>query len=276
MARIIGGIGCSHAPSIAHAFDRDLQGDPEWQPLFEAFAPARPWLAAARPDVIVAFYNDHMNRFFLDCYPTFAIGVGAEHPLADEGWGLRDFPPFAGAPDLARHLTRSLVAQEFDLAICQDMTIDHGVVSPLPLLTDARWPAPLIPIPINVIQHPLPSARRCFNLGRAVRNAVGSFERDLRVMVLGTGGLSHQLSGRRFGFIAPDWDNEFMTRLVDDPASLTALDHDEYMRRGGVESVEMIIWLAMRGALADRVRAVHRAYYAPQLTGYGVLVLEDA
>ena len=275
MARIIGGIGSSHAPSIAHAYDKKLQNDPEWKPLFDGYAPAKDWLAAAKPDVIVIFYNDHLNSFFLNAYPTFAIGVAESHALADEGWGLRDFPPFAGAPELAWHITRSLVEQEFDIAICQELEIDHGILSPLPMLTDRFWPAPIIPIPVNVIQHPLPTARRCYKLGQAVRRAIESFPEDQRVLIMGTGGLSHQLNGRRFGFINPDWDNEFLTRLTDAPDELADISHDELMRRGGVESVEMILWLAMRGALSERVKVAHRSYYAPVLTGYGLLVLED-
>ncbi len=276
MAKIIGGIGSSHAPSIAHAYDRKLHNDPEWKPLFDGYVPAKHWLAEAKPDVIVVFYNDHVNRFFFDCYPTFAIGVGEDHPLADEGWGLRDFPPFKGAPDLAWHLTKSLIDQEFDLTICQEMEIDHGILSPLPLLTDTHWPAPIIPIPVNVIQHPLPTARRCYRLGQALRRAVESYAEPLRVVVMGTGGLSHQLNGRRFGFINPEWDDEFMRRLTDAAEGLTELSHEELMRRGGVESVEMIIWLAMRGALSKQVRLAHKNYYTPSLTGYGLLVLEDS
>lgn len=275
MARIIGGIGSSHAPSIAHAYDKGWHTDPEWKPLFDGYAPAKQWLAQMQPDVMVIFYNDHLNRFFFDAYPTFAIGVGAKHALADEGWGLRNFPAFDGAPELAWHVTKSLVEQEFDITVCQEIEIDHGILSPLPMLTDTHWPAPIIPIPVNVIQHPLPSARRCYKLGQALRRAVESFPQDLKVMVLGTGGLSHQLNGKRFGFINPEWDHEFMTRLVEDPVGLTDLGHDELMRRGGVESVEMIIWLAMRGALSAQVRRAHQAYYAPSLTGYGLLALED-
>ena len=276
MARIVGGIGCSHAPSIAHSFDRGLQKDPMWAPLYDGYAPAKAWLDKLRPDLIVAVYNDHMNRFFFDAYPTFALGVSDSHPQADEGWGKRDLPDLPGHAKFSWHFAQSLIEDEFDPTICQEMTVDHGILSVLPLLTDNRWPAPLVPLAANVIQHPIPTPRRFFRLGQAIRHAVESYPEDLRVLVVATGGMSHQLHGERFGFINPDWDNEFMDRLETDPQSLVALRHHDYMERGGAESVEMIMWLAMRGALGDKVRRVHRHYYAPMMTGYGLIVFESA
>lgn len=275
MARIIGGIGSSHAPSLAYAYDHGKQADPVWKPLFDAYAVARQWLEAAKPDVIIGFYNDHLNRFFFDAYPTFALGVSDRYPIADEGWGKRPFPEVPGHPELSIHIAESLVEQEFDLTICQEMEIDHGLLSPLPLLTNARWPAPVIPFAINVIQHPLPTARRCFALGQALRRAIESYPEDLRVVVLGTGGLSHQTSGTRVGHVNPEWDLSFMRQLVECPRELLSLSHRELMLNGGVESVEVIMWLAMRGALSDQVRHVHQYYDAPMLTGYGLLVMDD-
>lgn len=276
MARIVGGIGSSHAPSIAHAYDKGLQKEPLWAPLFDGYGPAKAWLAQVRPDAMIVFYNDHMNRFFFDAYPTFAIGIGDRHPLADEGWGKRDFPDLAGHSGLGWHIARSLIADEFDPTLCQEISIDHGILSILPLLWDAPWPAPIIPFAVNVIQHPLPSARRCWRLGQAMRRAVESYPEDLRIVVVGTGGLSHQLHGERFGFVNPEWDNRFLDMIESDPLALTGYSHHEYMELGGAESVEMIMWLAMRGALDSRVKRVHRNYYAPLITGYGLLVLENA
>ena len=274
MARIVGGIGSSHAPSIAQAWDKGQQAERLWAPLFDGYAPVKRWLEALRPDLMVVIYNDHMNRFFFDAYPTFALGVADRFGQADEGWGLRDLPDLPGNSAFGWHLARSLVEDEFDPTVCQDMTVDHGIYSVLPMLTDARWPAPVVPIAVNVIQHPLPTARRLWRLGSAVRRAVETYPGDARVVVLATGGLSHQLHGTRFGFVNPEWDNRFLDLLESDPESLTALSHHDYMERGGAESVEMIVWLAMRGALGPKARRVHRNYHAPLLTGYGLLALE--
>lgn len=275
MGRIIGGVGTSHAPSIANAYDKNLQRDPLWAPLFDGYVPVRSWLDAQRPDVLIIVYNDHMNRFFFDAYPTFALGVGEFHPQADEGWGKRDLPDLPGDSHLGWHIARSLVADEFDPTICQEMAVDHGILSVLPMLSDTTWPTPVIPIAVNVIQHPLPTARRLYKLGLALNRAVESYERDIRAVVIGTGGLSHQLHGERFGLVNQEWDNEFLTKVESDPGSLAELSHHDFMLRGGAESVEMILWIAMRAALGEQVRRVHRNYCAPLITGYGLLALAN-
>jgi protocatechuate 4,5-dioxygenase beta chain len=274
MAKIIGGIGTSHAPTIGVAWDKGQQQEPLWAPLFNGYIPARKWLDEIRPDLFLIVYNDHVNQFFFDAYPTFALGVGAMHAQADEGWGKRNLKDLPGDPDFAWHLARSLVGDEFDPTICQEMTLDHGVLSFLPLLTDTDWKIPVVPLAVNVIQHPIPTARRLFRLGCALRHAIETYPIDRRIVVFGTGGLTHQLHGESFGRHNEAWDNEFMDRLETDPAGLSELSIQQYMERGGTEGVEMIMWLAMRGALGERVRRVHRNYTAPLTTGYGLLVLE--
>jgi len=273
MARIIGGIGCSHAPALAAVHDSGGQEKPLWKPIFDGFAEARCWLEAEQPDLLLIAYNDHLNHFFFDSYPTFALGVAAQFPLADEGRQTRAFDPLPGNSDFAWHLARWLVEDEFDMTICQEMPLDHGVLAPLPLLLGHPWRVPIVPLAVNVIQHPLPTARRCFRLGQAIGRAIAAYPPDFKIAVLGTGGLSHQLHGPDFGVVNPAWDGEFLDRLEGDPAALAALSHDEYMRRGGAEAVEMIIWLIMRGALGEGVTRVMRAYDTPGLTGLAVTVL---
>ena len=279
MAVLIGGIGSSHAPSIAHAFDHGQAGQPEWKPFFDAYGPVRDWLAGQRVDTLVVFYNDHLNHFQFDAYPTFAMGVADSMPVADEGAGPRDFPPVPGATDLGWHLASRLVAEEFDLTVCQRMVLDHGLMSVLPLLASPPWPHKVVPINVNVLREPLPTPRRCWRIGQAIGRAIRSFEGDARVAVVATGGLSHQLHGPDFGFVNPEWDQHFLDLLETRPELLAEASHEQYMRRGGAESVEMMIWLAMRGALAEAgapLRRVQRHYWAPMLTGYGLLALEAA
>ena len=275
MATIIGGIGSSHAPTIGVAYDRGQQDDAAWAPLFSGYRPARQWLEDIEPDLFLIVYNDHANSFFFDRWPTFALGVGAVHKQADEGWGKRPLPDLPGDPEFGWHLARSLVEQEFDPTICQDMAVDHGVLSFLPLLTDTDWKIPVVPLAVNVIQHPIPSARRLWKLGKAIRHAVDSFPSDKRIVVFGTGGLTHQLHGTQFGQKNEAWDNEFMDRLESDPEPLADMPLREYMERGGTEGVEMIMWLAMRAAMGPTVKRIHRNYTAPFTTGYGLLALAN-
>lgn len=275
MARIVGGIGASHAPSMEHTFDAgpEVTGAEEWLPLFGPFEEAGRWLDELDPDCLLVLYNDHFNNFFLDTYPTFALGVADQFAIADEGFGARPFAPAPGHPDLAWHLARSLVADEFDIAVCQEMEIDHGVISPLPMLdSSARpgWRFPLIPLAVNVIVHPLPTARRCWRLGQALARGIASFPEDLRVVVIGTGGLSHQLTGTRFGAVYEDWDREFLRTIAEDPERLADLTHGDLIERGGTESVEVVLWLAMRAALPEAATVGIEAYYPHRIMGYGL------
>lgn len=277
MARIIGGIGSSHVPTIGVAYDKGKQDTPAWSPLFKGFEPAAAWLADKKPDVLIVFYNDHLNAFFYDLYPSFAIGVAPEFDQADEGAGKRPLPPIPGHPALAAHLAEQLVNDEFDLAVFQDRPLDHGVFSPLPLLWPHKdgWPGVVIPIEVNVIQYPLPTAMRCFKLGQAIRRAVECFPEDLTVAVVGTGGLSHQIHGERAGYNDTDWDMRFIDLIEHDPMQLARMKHVDFIRLGGAESVEMIMWLAMRGALSDDITKVHENYYLATTTAMTVLVFEE-
>jgi Catalytic LigB subunit of aromatic ring-opening dioxygenase len=276
MATIIGGIGTSHVPTIAMAFDRGKQGDPDWRPLFAGYEPVARWLAEKRPDVLVFCFNDHATTFFFDHYPTFALGVSEEYAIADEGLGPRAIPPLPGHAALARHIARSLVADEFDLSIFQGLALDHGLHSPLTMMWPSKpgWPGRVVPLVVNVLQHPLPTPRRCFQLGRHLRKAILSYPEDLKVAIVGTGGLSHQMIGERAGFNNEPWDREFLELIERDPQRLAEMTIDDYLRLGGNEGAEVIMWLIMRGALTETVRKVHDSYYLPMTTAMAVALFE--
>lgn len=276
MAKIIGAIGTSHVPTIGVAYDKGKQQDPAWAPLFEGYKPIAAWLAERKVDVLVFFYNDHCTTFFFDMYPTFALGVGERFQIADEGAGLRPLPGIRGNVALQAHILESLVNDEFDMTVFQDKPIDHGCAAPLPLLWphEPDWPGVVVPIAINVLQYPLPTAQRCYRLGQAVRRAVESYPEDLNVVVVGTGGLSHQIHGERTGFNNTEWDMEFLELLEHDPQALTRMTHADYVRLGGAESVEQIMWLAMRGAVEGPLRKVHQNYYLATTTAMTAVLYE--
>lgn len=276
MAQIIGAIGTSHVPTIGLAYDKGKQDDPAWAPLFEGYKPVAAWLKEKKVDVLVFFYNDHCTTFFFDMYPMFALGVGESFQIADEGAGLRPLPPIRGNVALQAHIAESLVNDEFDITVFQDKPIDHGCAAPLPLLWphDPDWPGVVVPVAINVLQYPLPTAQRCYRLGQAIRRAVESYPEDLNVAVVGTGGLSHQIHGERTGFNNTEWDMEFLELLQHDPQQLTRMTHADYVRLGGAESVEQIMWLAMRGAVEGPIRKIHQNYYLATTTAMTVVLYE--
>jgi protocatechuate 4,5-dioxygenase beta chain len=279
MARIVGGIGTSHVPSIGGAYDKGRQQEPGWKPLFDAFVPVRDWLKRLDPDVALVVYNDHGGDFFFDKYPTFALGAAERYEIADEGFGVRPLPGFAGDFDLSRRLCESLVYdEEFDLTVCLDMKVEHGFLVPMHLCFEHQpdWPVNVIPLQVNVLQHPLPTARRCYRLGQAIRRSVERDPSDKRVVVIGTGGMSHQLHGKRFGHINEAFDRDFLDAIEKDPERLARMTHQELMEQAGAEGIELIMWLVMRGALSARANVIQRSYYAPMTTGMGLIAFEDS
>ena len=282
-ARITASVYTSHVPAIGAAMDLGKTGEPYWQPVFAGYEFSRRWLREHRPDVIFLVYNDHATAFSLELIPTFAIGTAARFEPADEGWGPRPVPPVIGHPELASHIAQSVIQDDFDLTIVNRMPVDHGLTVPLSLLCGQpdAWPCPVIPFAVNVVQYPVPSGRRCFELGRAIGRAVARFDAPLNVQIWGTGGMSHQLQGPRAGLINREFDQRFLDRLIDDPAGLAQLPHIDYLREAGSEGIELVMWLIARGAMADAAggtppRVVHRFYHVPASnTAVGHLILEN-
>ena len=278
MSEVIWGLATSHVPSIGAAMDRGMTGQPVWAPLFEGYRPAREWLADHTPDVAILVYNDHANGVDLDIVPTFAIGTAEKYRVADEGFGRRAVPDVVGDPDLAFHLLQNLVDDGFDLTVFSELDVDHGFTVPLSVWTPEpgdAWPCPVIPIMVNVIRYPQPTAARCYALGQALGRAIASYGGARTVGVLGTGGMSHQLAGARAGFINPAFDHMFLDAIERDPEKLAALGREELIRQAGSEGIELIMWLVMRGALNEQVRKVHSAYHVPASNTAAGLALFD-
>ena len=288
MAKIIAGLGTSHVPAIGVAMDEGKTQEPYWKSLFEGYGPVRKWLAEVKPDVVILCYNDHCAAMPPDTIPTFAIGVGDEFKPADEGWGPRPVPRVIGHPELAAHIAQSVIQDDFDLTIVNKMDVDHGLTVPLSLMCGEQnpqqggaWPCAVIPFAVNVVQYPVPSGRRCYQLGQAIRRAVESFDQPLNVQIWGTGGMSHQLQGPRAGLINREWDNAWLDKLVSEPAAAADVNHVEYVREAGSEGIELVMWLIARGAMDDVAggpapRVAHRFYHVPASnTAVGHLILEN-
>ncbi|TAN26655.1 MAG: protocatechuate 3,4-dioxygenase [Castellaniella sp.] len=282
-ARITASVYTSHVPAIGAAVDLGKTGTDYWAPLFKGYEFSKQWMKEHTPDVIFLVYNDHATAFSLDLTPTFAIGCAEEFQPADEGWGPRPVPMVIGHPKLAAHIAQSVIQQDFDLAVAHKMDVDHGLTVPLTLMCGQpkAWPCPVIPFAVNVVQYPVPSGRRCFELGRAIRRAIESYDEPLNVQIWGTGGMSHQLQGPRAGLINKEFDNAFMDQLIANPAAQAEVPHVNYVREAGSEGIELVMWLIARGALADVAggpapRVAHRFYHVPgSNTAIGHLILEE-
>ena len=288
MARITASMYTSHVPAIGAAMDLKKTGEAYWQPLFKGYEYSKGWIKANKPDVVFLVYNDHATAFSLEMIPTFAIGTGAHYPIADEGWGPRPVPAVHGHPELASHIAHSVIQDDFDLTIVNEMPVDHGLSVPLSLMfgeldpAKDAWPCKVIPFAVNVVHYPIPSGERCFKIGQAIRKAIESFDEDLNVQIWGTGGMSHQLQGPRAGLINKEFDNAFLDELIANPAALAKKSHIDYVRDAGSEGIELVMWLIARGAMADisggkAPEVKHRFYHVPASnTAVGHLILENS
>ena len=287
MAKITASVFTSHVPAIGAALDLGKTQEAYWQPLFAGYDYGKQWMKDNKPDVIFLVYNDHATAFSLDIIPTFAIGTAAQFQPADEGWGPRPVPVVKGHPDLAAHIAHSVIQQDFDLTIVNKMDVDHGLTVPLSLMCGQppadkfEWPCPVIPFAVNVVQYPVPSGQRCFNLGKAIRKAIETYDEDIKVHIWGTGGMSHQLQGARAGLINKEFDSAFLDKLINDPQGAADISHIDYVREAGSEGIELVMWLIARGAMNDVAGGKaptlkQRFYHVPASnTAVGHVILEN-
>ncbi len=280
MAKITAGVGTSHVPLLGRIIDINQSKTDEWKPIFSGYDFTREWIKNEKPDVVVLVYNDHANAFDMTMIPTFAIGCAESYAPADEGYGARPVPVVQGDQDLSWHIAQSVIQQGFDLTIINQMEVDHGLTVPLSMMFDQpeAWPCKVVPIMVNTVVYPAPSGERCVALGKAIRNAIASYDKDINVQVWGTGGMSHQLLGARAGIINRDWDTAFLDKLSNDYEELAKIPQTEYIRETGTEGSETVMWLIMRGALGENVKEIHRHYHVPisnTALGHIVLSAED-
>jgi hypothetical protein len=287
MAKITASVFTSHVPAIGAALDLGKTQEAYWQPLFAGYEYGKQWMKDNKPDVIFLVYNDHATAFSLDFIPTFAIGTAEHFQPADEGWGPRPVPVVKGHPELASHIAQSVIQQDFDLTIVNKMDVDHGLTVPLSLMCGQppadkfEWPCPVIPFAVNVVQYPVPSGQRCFNLGKAIRKAIETYDEDINIHIWGTGGMSHQLQGARAGLINKEFDSAFLDKLISDPQGAADIPHINYVREAGSEGIELVMWLIARGAMNDVAGGQaptlkQRFYHVPASnTAVGHVILEN-
>ena len=264
---------------------RDSPSEPYWKPLFDGH-PARTRVDGART----------RPTWSSSCSTTTATRSASTSSRRLRSAPDDDFDPgrrrlgvprrcrsSIGHPELAAHIAQSVILDEFDLTLVNEMPVDHGCTVPLSIMFDqpVEWPCRIIPLAVNVVQYPVPTGRRCLALGQAIRRAIDTFDEDLTVHVWGTGGMSHQLQGPRAGLINQAWDNQWLARMIDDPADLAQVPHVDYVREAGSEGIELVMWLIARGSMSDLAGGpapdeAHRLYHVPASnTAVGQLILED-
>jgi len=271
MAQIVAGFGVPHTPIFPHFVKRDGP-DCEIATLFRA---QKEQLAATRPDLIVMFDTDHLNTFFLDALPIFAIGIDKTFKAPNDE--PRDVPNYLvpSVPGLAAHIRAAAVGAGYDVAMTQNFSVDHSVIVPLHFLTP-DMKIPVIPIFISGHVPPLPSSQRCYALGQTVARAIESWPEPLRVVVIGSGSFSLEVGGPRMAASRSDgvpdaaWAAHVIKLLEEQKTDQLIGEATEHrMRKAGNVGGELLNWIAMLGAIGNR----KPTYVAPQMQNghaYGV------
>lgn len=275
MARIVAGIACSHVPFMASPDQWDRLAEGERTNLRNGFERAREILEGAHPDVLITFADDHFDRCFYDNLPAFLVGIG-EHAAGPAIEGF-DIPKvrLPIASKLARFIVREGLEGGVDFAFSEELALDHAELAPMMHLTP-RWDIPIIPIVVNAFAPPMPSPKRCFDVGAFVSRCVERWPENIRVAFLGTGGLSHWVGPPEMGKINEEFDRWFIEKLTNgEIADVTS----RYERYEDLEAVagngghEVRDWLAVAGAMPPEFRARTLAYEPLKAwaTGTGIM-----
>jgi len=271
MAEIVAGFGVPHTPIFPHFVKRD---GPDCE-IARLFGAQKDELAATRPDLIVMFDTDHLNTFFLDNLPIFAVGVDDSFKAPNDE--PRDVPNYVvpSSAAVAAHIRAAAVTAGFDMAMTQNYSVDHSITVPLHFLTPAMK-VPVIPVFISGHVPPLPSAQRCHALGQAVARAIESWPAPLRVVIMGSGSFSLEVGGPRMapgrsdGVPDPDWAARVIRYLERQKVErLIAESTQHQLLKAGNVGGELLNWIAMLGAIGNR----KPTYVAPQMQNghaYGV------
>jgi aromatic ring-opening dioxygenase catalytic subunit (LigB family) len=254
MGQIVAGFGMPHNPGAPALVLRD---GPQCETACY-YAEVAKRIAAVAPDVLMIFTNDHFNTFFLDNFPTFAIGVAQATAGPNDQTPMPRYKVAVPGP-LAAHVHKSALARGFDVALVQDFEVDHAVMVPLHFLTpDMR--IPVLPIFINCLAPPLPTAQRCFAFGEAVRAAIAEWPQPLRVAVIGSGSFSLEIGGpkipvgpRAAGTPDPQWSQHVQDLLAEVRIdALLAEATKARMLRAGNIGGELLNWIALLGVIGAR------------------------
>ena len=251
MADLVGAFAASHGPLIAREWD-NLPDGPK-NALDTAFTEMGKRLKAAEPDVLVIFSPDHWVNFFINNLPSFCIGIGDEHDGPPEPFMQEVYPhkTLPGHPGFGRHLLDTALENDFDPAISHRLTLDHGFC--VPLWRMGLDPSlPIVPVTVNDLEAPMPTLRRCIAWGKMLRQAIDSYPDDLRVAVLGTGGLSHSIGEPTMGEIDEPFDELCIDlfKNADDDALAAGLEKALATTGNGAEEVRD--WVIVHAAAGSK------------------------
>ena len=250
MAEIVAAALAAHAPLIT---GKPEVGKPEQRDrLYAGFHDLRRRLEAARPDLLVMFVNDHLQNFAYDNLPAFCVGLAPTYQCPSEGGArLMRLTPRSvrGNPEWAMRLLEAGLEAGIDFAYSYEIESWDELSVPLSFLMP-EGEIPIVTVYTNCAAPPLPSPRRCREVGGFVGDFIRRQSGPGRIALVATGGLSHWVGTPETGRINPDWDHYVLDCVTrGDIEPLTRLTWGEIERDGGNGGQEIRNWIALLGAV---------------------------
>jgi Catalytic LigB subunit of aromatic ring-opening dioxygenase len=268
VAEIVLAYCSSHAPMMSSA--REAAPEEQRNNFFGALNFLKAEAVKREVQACVVLSNEHFTNFFLENFPQICIGLGEKNWGPTEEWLPIDKVWIPGHEGLANHIAKHTLNSGFDPAFSHLLELDHGIMTVYYEL-DNDMKLPLVPIVQNCAVPPLMPVRRCYEFGKALGDAIRSYDGLERVAVVGAGGLSHFIGNPRVGDIDEEFDRWFLDRLERGEVDQILDMPDDEIEIAGNGNHEMRSWLAVAGAVAP-IKATKLAYEPvyPWITGMGV------
>ena len=246
MAELVGAFATSHTPVMLNFPDNIAVGDRD--DIYASFKEIGAALVECRPDTVIVISDDHLHNFFLDNFPAFCIGAGDSYAAPAEHWLKAEKHQLKGDPALGAHLLGEALTEGFDPSFSMNLILDHGVLTPL-ILAGISTRVTIVPLLVNCVQPPMPTMRRCVQLGQMLRRAIASCHSVGRVALFASGGISHDVATPRMGFVNEAFDQEFLRLLgARDDEALIRFSTD-HVNEAGNGAEEIRNWLIVHGAV---------------------------
>jgi protocatechuate 4,5-dioxygenase beta chain len=268
MAEIVGGFLMPHNPMLTVAPNA---ADPaKTKTIFGAFETISNRVKELQADTVIVIGDDHYTNFGPHCIPSYLIGIGDVEGPVEAFLGI-ERSPIQNNEALANHILKTGYAEGIDWSFAKSLTVDHSVAIPYHLAVRNNPGLKTIPIYLNAAVAPVIASRRAYQIGESIRRAVQSWPGNERVVVYGTGGISHWVGSFGMGRVNAEFDHRILEMFrAGDIEGLIGLSDETILAEGGDGCLEIKNWICAMGAFPGATADVIAYEAVPEwITGMG-------
>lgn len=275
MAELVGGFLMPHNPMLTIA--PDAADASKSKPIFDAFETITDRVKELEADTVIVIGDDHYTNFGPHCIPSYLIAIGDVDGPAEPFLNIEK-APMENNQALAGHILQTGYAEGIDWSFAKSLTVDHSIAIPHHLAVKTVPGLKTIPIYLNAAVAPLLPSRRAYQIGESIRRAVESWSGNERVVIYGTGGISHWVGSKGMGQVNAEFDGRILSMFEEgDIEGLIGLSDETILKEGGDGCLEIKNWICAMGAFPG-ARADTMLYEAvPEwITGMGFAEVKTA